>query len=224
MAFFAELIDETAAERGRLQALPVIRDALAGRVTLAEYRRFLGEAYHHVKHTVPLLMACGARLPERLEWLRGAVAEYIEEEYGHHEWILDDIRACGGDAEAVRKGQPSAATELMVAYAYDTIARGNPVGFFGMVLVLEGTSTALALNAAAALSEHLGVDRKALRYLTSHGTLDQQHIGFYEGLMDRLEDPADRAAVIHAARMFYRLYGAVFESIRQPPLALQVAA
>ena len=32
------------------------------------------------------------------------------------------------------------ATELMVAYAYDTIARGNPVGFFGMVHVLEGTS------------------------------------------------------------------------------------
>ncbi len=224
MAFFAELIHETAAERARLQALPVIRDALAGHVTLPEYQRFLVEAYHHVKHTVPLLMACGSRLPERLEWLRGAVAEYIEEEYGHHEWILDDIRACGGDADAVRRGQPSAATELMVAYAYDTIARGNPAGFFGMVLVLEGTSTALALNAAAALSEHLGVDRKALRYLTSHGTLDQQHIGFYEGLMDRLEDAADRAAVVHAARMFYRLYGAVFESIRQPPAVLQEAA
>lgn len=224
MAFFAELLDATAAERARLQALPVIRDALAGRVTLVEYRRFLTEAYHHVKHTVPLLMACGSRLPERLEWLRGAVAEYIEEEYGHHEWILDDIRACGGDADAVRRGQPSAATEVMVAYAYDTIARGNPAGFFGMVLVLEGTSTALALNAAAALGEHLGIDKKALRYLTSHGTLDQQHIGFYEGLMDRLEDPADRAAVIHAARMFYGLYGAVFESIRQPAVALQEAA
>jgi pyrroloquinoline quinone (PQQ) biosynthesis protein C len=204
--------------------LPVIRDALGGRVTIAEYRRFLAEAYHHVKHTVPLLMACGARLPERLEWLRGAVAEYIEEEYGHHEWILDDIRACGGDADAVRASPPSAATELMVAYAYDTIARGNPAGFFGMVLVLEGTSTALALNAAAALSEHLGVERKALRYLTSHGTLDQQHIGFYESLMDRLTDPADRAAVVHAARMFYRLYGDVFASIRQTPAVLAEAA
>ena len=30
-------------------------------------RRFLDQAYHHVKHTVPLLMACGSRVPERLE-------------------------------------------------------------------------------------------------------------------------------------------------------------
>ena len=46
---------------------------------------------------MPLLMACGARLPARLEWLRGAVAEYIEEEYGHEQWILNDIAACGGE-------------------------------------------------------------------------------------------------------------------------------
>lgn len=224
MSFYAELIHVTEAQRAHLQNLPIIRDALSGRVTLAEYRAFLGEAYHHVKHTVPLLMACGARLPERLEWLRGAVAEYIEEEFGHQEWILDDIAACGGDAPLVRRSLPSAATELMVAYAYDTVMRGNPVGFFGMVLVLEGTSTALAISAAKALCDHLGVDGKALRYLTSHGLLDQQHIGFFEGLMDRLEDAGDRAAVIHAARMFYGLYGAIFESIRATAPVLAEAA
>jgi hypothetical protein len=38
--------------------------------------------------------------------------------------------------------------ELMVAYLYDLIARGNPVGLFGMVNVLEGTSIALATQAA----------------------------------------------------------------------------
>ena len=30
---------------------------------------------------------------------------------------------------------------MMVAYAYDTIARGNPVGFLGMVHVLEGPAS-----------------------------------------------------------------------------------
>lgn len=216
MNFFDELLAATAPERARLQSLPIIRDALAGRVSWSEYQAFLTEAYHHVKHTVPLLMACGARLPERLGWLRGAVAEYIEEEIGHDEWILDDLQTCGVDPETVRTGQASAATELMVAYAYDTIQRRNPVGFFGMVLVLEGTSKALALTAAAALAQHLGVERKGLRYLTSHGQLDQEHVDFYETLVNRLDDPEDRAAVIHAARMFYGLYGAVFESLRQP--------
>jgi long-chain acyl-CoA synthetase len=51
-------------------------------------------------------MTLGGRLPERLAWLRRPVAEYIEEEIGHEEWILNDIAAAGGDAEAVRNSQP----------------------------------------------------------------------------------------------------------------------
>ena len=42
-------------------------------------------------------------------------------------------------------------TELMVAYVYDRIARHNPVSFFGMVNVLEGTSIALATRAAGSI-------------------------------------------------------------------------
>lgn len=218
MSFYQQLLAATAVERARLQALPIVRDALAGQVSLAEYRAFLTEAYHHVKHTVPLLMACGARLPERLEWLRSAVAEYIEEESGHQEWILDDISACGGDAAAVRCDDAGAATELMVAYAYDSIARHNPVALFGMVLVLEGTSTALALRAADALALHLKLPPTALRYLRSHGLLDQEHMGFFETLMDRLDDPSDQAAVLRSARWFYHLYGNVLQSVRSVQL------
>ena len=103
MSFYQYLLDNTAAERDYLLAAPILHQVLAGGISLASYQAFLAQAYHHVKHTVPLLMACGARLPERLEWLREAIAEYIEEEYGHQEWILNDIRACGGDAEAVRR-------------------------------------------------------------------------------------------------------------------------
>jgi len=217
MPFFDELFAATTPDRDALYGETVIRDALAGRVTHAEYVAFLTEAFHHVRHTVPLLMGCGARLPARLEWLREAVAEYIEEETGHHEWILDDLRHAGADAEAVRHGTPRPATELMVAYAWDTVQRGNPVGFFGMVLVLEGTSKALALSAADRLQQSLGLPDLSLRYLRSHGLLDQEHVGFYETLMNRLEDPADRAAVLHAAKMFYRLYAAVFAGLRETP-------
>src|SRR5574343_951818 len=102
MSFYESLLTQTQAERDYLLGAPIIRQAMTGQVALRSYIAFLTEAYHHVKHTVPLLMACGARLPERLEWLREAIAEYIEEEYGHQEWILNDIRACGADAEAVR--------------------------------------------------------------------------------------------------------------------------
>jgi thiaminase len=210
MAFHDELLAATARERDELVATPFIRDGAAGRLTLDAYVDFLSQAYHHVKHTLPLLMACGARLPERLEWLRAAMGEYIREETGHQEWILNDIRACAGDAEEVRAAAPALPVEVMVAFAYDTIQRRNPVGFLGMVLVLEGTSVSVASAAAAALKASLGLDKGAFTYLTSHGALDVGHTRLFASLVNRLDDPADRRALIHCARVFYHLYGDVF--------------
>ncbi|MBP7824594.1 TenA family transcriptional regulator [Pseudomonas fluvialis] len=213
MQFFDQLQYQTSDAREYLLGAPVIHAALTGTASREQYLAFLAQAYHHVKHTTPLLMACGARLPERLEWLREATAEYIEEELGHQEWILNDIRACGGDAEAVRQAQPALPTELMVAYVYDRIARHNPVSFFGMVNVLEGTSIALATQAANVLQDRLGLPAQAFSYLTSHGSLDREHIEFFKGLMNRLDDEHDQAAIVHTARVVYRLYGDMFRSL-----------
>ena len=216
MTFFHTLQDRTAAERDHLLTAPVLQLAVDGKLSLETYIAFLTQAYHHVKHTVPLLMACGARLPERLEWLRSAIAEYIEEELGHQEWILNDLAACGADPEAVRHGQPALATELMVAYVYDRIARHNPVSFFGMVNVLEGTSIALATRAAGTIRSSLGLPPEAFSYLNSHGSLDLEHMDFFATLMNRLDEDDDRAAVVHTARVVYRLYGDIFRGL---PLA-----
>ncbi len=221
MAFYDELLAATEAERNELLSIPFIQMGAAGKLSLDSYLAFLAQAYHHVKHTVPLLMATGGQLPERLEWLREAIGEYIEEEMGHQEWILNDIEACGGDKESVRRATPLPATELMVAYAYDTVFRTGAVGFFGMVLVLEGTSVALATNAAENIQRSLKLPKAAFSYLTSHGSLDVGHVDFYENLMNRLDRDEDRAKVVHAAKMFYRLYGDIFRSLPLIPLEEQ---
>jgi pyrroloquinoline quinone (PQQ) biosynthesis protein C len=211
--FYDELLSETATDRQILVTTPIIQAALGGKVTLGQYVAFLTQAYHHVHHTVPLLMLCAARLPDRLDWLRKASVGYIEDEIGHDEWILDDISACGGDRDAVRRSEPAMATDVMVGYAYDTVQRRNPLGFFGMAHVLEGTSAALATHAADALKETLGLPDRAFTYLTSHGALDIGHTENFATLMNRLDDATDRADVIRAAKTFFRLYGDIFRSI-----------
>jgi len=213
MTFFQTLQTETEQARARLLCAPIIQRALDGRISLAEYAAFLGQAYHHVRHTVPLLMATGARLPARYAWLRSAVAEYIQEELGHEEWILNDLGACGFDSEAVRRSRPTLPTEVMVSYAYDMINRVNPLGFFGMVHVLEGTSINIADHAANRIREALSLPRKAFSYLYSHGALDIEHVQFFENLMNRIEDPADQDQIVHAANAFYGLYGDIFRSL-----------
>ena len=223
MNFYNHLLEQTATARQGLLATPIIQGALRGEVSLPSYVSFLREAFHHVRHTVPLLQAMKAALRPQHAWLHGALDEYIEEEAGHDEWILDDIRACGEDAEAVRHGAPGHATEVMVAFAYDTIARGNPLGFFGMVHVLEGTSVSLALLAADAIQRPLALPDAAFSYLRSHGTLDQQHTAHFARLMDRIDDAQDQASIVHGARAFYRLYGDVFRSLPLPQLRRQAA-
>ncbi|HVK93523.1 MAG TPA: iron-containing redox enzyme family protein [Noviherbaspirillum sp.] len=224
MSFFETLKQCTEASRQELFAIPVIQDALRGNIVTRQYIAFLSQAYHHVRHTVPLLMACGSRLGQQHDWLRKAIAEYIEEEIGHEEWILSDIDACGGDSTRVRLSRPHVSTELMIAFAYHQIDRGNPVGFFGMVHVLEGTSTALATNAAATMQRALGLPANAFSYLNSHGNLDLEHVKFFEGLMNRLSDEEDKFAVIHCAKVIYQLYGSIFRSLPDKSQALEEEA
>jgi pyrroloquinoline quinone (PQQ) biosynthesis protein C len=212
MGFFEALQERTSSERAELHAIALISDCLAGRVTLPQYVAFLTEAYHHVKHTVPLLEASRAGIGEERTALRAALGHYIADEHGHEEWILDDLRACGADADAVRSGSPEPATEIMVAYVYDYVARVNPVGMLGMVHVLEGTSNALATRAARALGTALGLPRGAFSYLTSHGELDREHVRFFELVVNELP-PRDQDAVVHVARRIYRLYGDIFRSL-----------
>ncbi len=223
MTFYQRLQSETSEQRDYLMTAPIIDACLAGDICLGDYVAFLQQAYHHVKHTTPLLMATGARLPESKEWLRNAVAEYIEEELGHQEWILNDIAACGYDSEKARHSTPNLSTELMVSYAYDTITRVNPLGFFGMVNVLEGTSITIADTAADRIQATLGLPTRAFSYLRSHGKLDQQHIEFFKGLMNRIGDPAEQQQIIHSARAFYHLYGNVFRELAADQ-ALPIAA
>ncbi|MEJ2691541.1 MAG: iron-containing redox enzyme family protein [Candidatus Thiodiazotropha sp.] len=219
--FYSRLLEATEAERTSMFEIPFVQHGVRGELSLESYVAFLTQAYHHVKHTTPLLMACGGRVPHEMEWLRDAIAHYIEEELGHQEWILNDIAVCGADAEAVRHGTPGMPAELMCAYAYDIVQRRNPVGFLGMVLVLEGTSVELAIKAAKATQANLKLPDNAFTYLNSHGSLDVSHMQFYQGLVNRLEGEEAQGFVIHTAKIFYKLYGDIFRNL---PLILNDAA
>jgi pyrroloquinoline quinone (PQQ) biosynthesis protein C len=210
MQFHELLASRTAQAREYLTSAPIIQRALAGQIQRDEYIAFLTQAFHHVRHTVPLLMAVGSRLPARLGWLRKEIIHYTEEEEGHEQWILNDIQAAGGDSAACATSLPSSATDAMVAYAYDTATRRNPVGFFGMVFVLEGASVALACNAADRIQASLQLPNKAMTYLRSHGQLDQQHVQDLYAILDRFDEEQDRSAVERCAQVMFRLYGNVF--------------
>lgn len=213
MTFYDRLVKETESRRAELYQVPQLADGLRGNISRETYIAYLTEAYHHVSHTVRFLMAMGVRLPESKKFLHSAIAEYIEEEVGHEEWILNDIEAAGGNREAARNSVPSLETQVLVAYNYDYISRKNPVGFLGMVFMLESTSTQIASKGANALKDGLGLPNKAFSYLYSHGELDIGHMKFFEETVNKISDPEDQKAIIEVAQNTFRLFANVLRAI-----------
>lgn len=215
MSRFEYLQRETEPARLDFLAIPILRQATQAGVPLAIYLDFLGQAYHHVRHTCALLDRAAERCSPGQTWLRDAYRQYAEEERGHEEWILEDIDALGGDAAAASGASPRPPCERMVRQAYDAIDHDGPVSLLGMVFVLEGMSVLLAQRAASSIQERLRRDGNGggFRYLTSHGALDRQHIAFYRTLVDRIEDDAEARLLVDSARTMYRLYGDLFRDI-----------
>lgn len=213
MTFHDHLLEETAAEREGFLAIPLVQQALATGGSKGLYLAFLAQAYHHVKHTFPLLALAAARTNDGR--YQAALLEYMEEERGHEAWILDDIRAMGGDAEAVRTGRPAPACRIMVAFAYHAIEYVSPYALLGSVHVLEGMSVRLADRLADILKRQFGGSGgdTGFSYLTTHGSLDQDHVAFFRTLVNSFDDPAIEEIIIDHSKMFYRLYGDIFRDL-----------
>jgi len=223
VSFYDRLIAETERERIGFTTIPLIREALRSGVSRDLYIDFLTQAYHHVKHTFPLLAFAAARTTH--EAYQDALVEYMEEERGHEKWILDDIAAMGGDAEAVKHGTPGIACQVMVGYTYYAIEWVSPYAMLGSVHVLEGMSTLLADKAADAIQGSLGSSGKeGFSYLRSHGALDIEHVAFFKSLVNNLACPKTQQIVINASKVFYRLYGDIYHELAtRHPIASHAA-
>jgi len=213
-SFYDRLRESTATERESFLRVPLIKAAISGCIDRPLYLAYLEQAYHHVKHTCPLLAASLARCGPHDTRLQTALFEYIEEERGHDDWILQDIADLGGDAGAVHSGESDDPVRVMVGYAYYAIERLSPYSMLGMVHVLEGMSVELAHRAATGIAGAIGGDEtKGFSYLKSHGCLDLEHVRFFEELVDEIATPENASHIVDTARIMYRLFGDMFQRI-----------
>src|ERR1700733_7876392 len=209
MSFYDRLMTETVKDREAFLAIPIVQHAIRNGASRSLYVDFLTEAYHHVKHTFPLLALAASKTSD--ERYQNALVEYMKEERGHEKWILDDIRTVGGNEDTVRTGIAGMPCQIMVGYAYYAVEHISPYAFLGSVHVLEGMSVLLADKLADAMKTSLGLQSEAgFTYLRTHGSLDTDHVAFFRKLVDGFDDPATQSIIINNAKIFYRLYGAIF--------------
>ena len=213
MSFFITLIELTDSNRRELEEVPKVHELVHKGLSIEEYRAFLHDLYHIVWHFCPVMAAAVARCDDRFREVRYELYERIEEEKGHETWVLDDIEAVGGDAGFVRGNPPSAPVQAMVAFNYYSAERVHPCSVLGMLYMLEVVSSVYGGRAADSIAHATGrsVDAGGFKFLSSHATMDVDHMAKLNWLVKTIEDPAAQAAVVNSTQVnfyqFSRMFG-----------------
>src|SRR4051812_16048900 len=212
MSFFISLIELTDASRRELETIPKVHSMLHHGLSLGEYRAFLHDLFHIVWHFCPIMAAAAARCDDRFRAVRMDLYERIEEEKGHDAWVLEDLAAVGGDASAAQAQLPSAPAQAMIAFNYYAAERVHPCAVLGMLYTLEVVSSVYGGRVADAVAQAIGrpVAQGGFRFLSSHATMDLDHMAKLNRLVKTIDAPQAQEAIVNATRVNFHQFGQLF--------------
>lgn len=212
MSFFITLVEMTDGNRRELEAIPKINSMIHHGLSLAEYKAFLHDLYHIVWHFCPVMAAAAARCSDRFREVRYDLYDRIEEEKGHETWVLEDIEAIGGDVASARAHPPSAPVQAMIAFNYFGAERVHPCSVLGMLYMLEVVSSVYGGRVSDSIARTLGrnVDAGGFRFLTSHATMDLDHMAKLNKLMKKIDDPDAQESIVNSTRVNFYQFGRMF--------------
>ena len=212
MSFFITLIENSDASRRAIENLPRVHSMMHKGLTPAEYRAFLRDLYHIVWHFCPIMAVAAARCDDRLRTVRYELYERIGEEKGHETWVLEDIGAMGGDVAGANRAAPSAPVQAIIGFNYYAAEHVHPCSVLGMLYVLEVVASVYGGKVADSIARATGKDVTAggLRFLSSHATMDADHMAKLNVLLKTIDDPAAQAAIIGATHVNFHQFGQLF--------------
>ncbi|MBV8031108.1 MAG: iron-containing redox enzyme family protein [Betaproteobacteria bacterium] len=212
MSFFISLVELTDASRRELETIPRVHAMLHGGLTLQQYQAFLHDLFHIVWHFCPVMAAAAARCDDRFRHVRMELYERIGEEKGHEAWVLEDIAAMGADPVAASGTPPSPPAQAMIAFNYYAAERVHPCSVLGMLYMLEVVSSVYGGRVAEAIARSLGRDPAAggFRFLSSHASMDVDHMASLNRLVKTIDDAEAQRAVVNATRVNFHQFGQLF--------------
>jgi pyrroloquinoline quinone (PQQ) biosynthesis protein C len=212
VSFFITLVEMTDANRRELETIPKVHSMIHHGLPLAEYKSFLHDLYYIVWHFCPVMAAAVSRCGDRFRDVRYELYERIEEEKGHEAWVLEDIEAVGGDVSAAKANPPSAPVQAMIAFNYYGAERVHPCSVLGMLYMLEVVSSVYGGRVSDSIARSLGrsVDAGGFKFLTSHATMDVDHMAKLNRLVKTIGDPQAQDAIVNSTRVNFYQFGRMF--------------
>jgi len=216
MNFFRQLVAATDAARKRFESHPCVVMTAADGMSKTVYLAFLHELYSIVWHFNPLSAAAVARLTPQFRDVQQYLYAHMAEEAGHDEWVLNDVRAIGGDADAVLKHTPLPHTQALVGFNYWVTEHEHPTAVLGMLYVLEVVASVYGGPVSEAIKDSLFLQGTAgVSFLSSHAEADTKHLEELRNVLDLITDSGAQLAIINSVRVNYHHLAHVIESIHE---------
>jgi pyrroloquinoline quinone (PQQ) biosynthesis protein C len=207
MSFHIRLLEETDRNRRMLESQQIVQDMLNGEMTKESYIRFLMDLYHIVWHFCPIMAAAASRCPDDFKAVRYHLYHNIDEEKGHEELVLADLKFFGVDRDKVFSTPPSFPVQAMLAYNYHACERIHPCSVLGMLYVLEIISSVYGGQVSASIAEGLKMPLpEGFTFLNSHASMDLDHMANLRALLETIQEEDTQYLIIQAIQMNFYLF------------------
>ncbi len=214
LPFFADLITRTDEARRDFETNPVVLDAVGRGMPLAHYRNLLLELYSLVWHFNPVCAAAASRVPDKLRQVRYFLYEHMHEESGHEQWVMNDLEAVGVNQTTIRAHQPSLHTLALTGYNYCAADRRDPCSVLGMMYTLEVIASVYGGTFAEAIRGSLLLEgERGVSFISSHATMDAEHMAELRTVLNTIDDVAAREAIVESTLVNFHHVTRIFEAV-----------
>jgi pyrroloquinoline quinone (PQQ) biosynthesis protein C len=214
LPFFADLVSRTDEARRAFESNSKVLDIVANGLPLERYRKLLLELYHVVWHFNPVCAAAASRVSDEQKQVRYFLYDHMKEEQGHEEWVVNDLDVVGVKADEVVAYKPTEHMLALNGYNYWAADRRHPCSVLGMLYALEVIASVYGGPMTAAITDSLLLQGdRGISFISSHATLDAEHMADLRLIMNTLQDEDAKDAIIEAATFNFHQFGRVLEAI-----------
>ena len=214
LPFFADLVVRTDEARRAFETHPKVLEAVADGMPLARYRALLLELYSIVWHFNPVCAAAASRVADTHQQVRYHLYEHMHEEKGHEQWVMNDLEAVGVNPDVVRAHQAAPDTLALNGYNYWSADRRHPCSVLGMVYALEVVASVYGGPMTSAITDSLLLEGdRGITFISSHATMDAEHMAELRVILNQIEDEEAKQAVVESTVFNFHQFGRVLELI-----------
>jgi hypothetical protein len=212
--FFIDLVGSTDEARREFETSSKVLDIVANGLPLTRYQNLLLELYHVVWHFNPTCAAAAARMTDAHQSIRYFLYDHMKEEKGHEEWVLNDLAVVGVTADRAKSYKPSLVLLGLNGYNYWSADRRHPCSVLGMIYALEVVASVYGGPMTSAITDSLLLEGdRGITFISSHATMDAEHMVELRVILNQIEDEAAKQAVVESTIFNFHQFGRVLELI-----------